>query len=684
MLDQFQDAYDAMAAPQPGEGVDLPASFGQSFEDAWNNAQLAVSSIKAENARNQAISDYVDQIQAAGGDVNAAYAKQLAEGTPVQDQMGSMAQPDLLDVANGVVAKMQAAASAAGKELPFQPLTGADIDNRAVQISQQAIGAHAAFAARVQGFAARAGEVLGDLAAGANDPMNIPAMLIPVEGLGVLGTAAAFGASGMATQAANEAVNAGYNEKIQPGYGDNGQAISNIAGAGIGGALFGGSVKAAGNILSRLMTGAWPTAMKDAANGLQSEANILGSNVLPGAEGEAVHQDALAQSIAQILRGDPVDPDIAAASQAVMARAQREQGFTLPKFDAAEVSRLSEEAALNERSAALTDQLAGLPAGDQGAAETLARLQEVERQLGEATTPEARRALSNRRDELLTDTNPETLQAAAAPIEQRRVALAEQSSIDARLQEIQDERAQAQLEQATSGETPQQPLSQRVPPYQAPTLFDVHLNRIDALMDMRDGAIAAGEGSPEAAFQTAGLARGVRALAQIGGSDMPDVEAQALARRVVASQTPDEARFILNQVTDRPRTLLSTLPSPEDFAEAAKADAADAPLPGSLTPDQLHERLASPETLNAMRADTERAIDDAAKGGNALQAPMGFRWATKSDGSLVMTGMFHNVPEYEPIFGNVADQLAEVDAMHELAARILACATPAAMAEAAQ
>ena len=67
---------------------------------------------------------------------------------------------------------------------------------------------------------------------------------------------------------------------------------------------------------------------------------------------------------------------------------------------------------------------------------------------------------------------------------------------------------------------------------------------------------------PSWPYSTSGIARGVRALAQIGGSDMPPVEAQALARRVVASGTPDEARFILNQVTDRPRTLMSTLAEP--------------------------------------------------------------------------------------------------------------------------
>ena len=61
------------------------------------------------------------------------------------------------------------------------------------------------------------------------------------------------------------------------------------------------------------------------------------------------------------------------------------------------------------------------------------------------------------------------------------------------------------------------------------------------------------------------------------------------------------------------------MPSPEDFAEAIKADAANAPRPQTLTADQISEQLAAPETLNAMRADAERAIDEAAQSGKALQ-----------------------------------------------------------------
>ena len=48
-----------------------------------------------------------------------------------------------------------------------------------------------------------------------------------------------------------------------------------------------------------------------------------------------------------------------------------------------------------------------------------------------------------------------------------------------------------------------------------------------------------------------------------------------------------------------------------------------APRPAQMTADQIRETLVSPEAADAMRADIERAIDDAAKGGKALQVPIG-------------------------------------------------------------
>jgi hypothetical protein len=314
MLDMFQSAFDQEAAPQPNEGRDLPETFGESFQDAWQAGQLATSAIRQQNARNQAVSEYADQIKAAGGDVDGEYARQLAMGGSVATSDGSTSGgPDPLEVANDVVAGMKARADAAGQMLPFSPMSSDDIDARAVQISQQAMASNAAMQARPQTVSSWLGKTAGALASAA-DPFNIPMAVIPVEGLGVLGTAAAFGGASALTQTANEAANSNFNERVQPGYAASGQAFRNIAEAGVsgaemgaGGALLGVGLKAAGAALTRISTGAWPTAAKDAANGIMSEANILDTNRLPGAEGEAAHQGALGQAIGQVLRDAPVD-----------------------------------------------------------------------------------------------------------------------------------------------------------------------------------------------------------------------------------------------------------------------------------------------------------------------------------------------------------------------------------------
>jgi hypothetical protein len=81
-------------------------------------------------------------------------------------------------------------------------------------------------------------------------------------------------------------------------------------------------------------------------------------------EGEGEHRAALSTAMDQILRGDPVDVNIGAASRDIMARAEAErQGFAVPKSaNMAEISRLSEEAGLNTRLGELGRQLSTMPA----------------------------------------------------------------------------------------------------------------------------------------------------------------------------------------------------------------------------------------------------------------------------------------------------------------------------------
>jgi hypothetical protein len=516
MLDMFADDYAQAAQPQANEGRDLPPTFGESFQDAWENGQLATSGIKQDNARAEAINEYIDKIKAAGGDIDAEYAKQAAEaGSYGEDQLGNTVQPDPLEVANGVVARMKASADTAGKQLPFQPMTSGDIDQRAAQISGQAITDNAAMQARPQTWGSRIGSFLGGAASATAEPYNIPLMAIPVEGLGIIGTAAAFGAATAATQAANEAVNAPFNERVQPGYAASGQAFSNIAEAGAGGALLGGGVKIAGNVLTRLLTGAWPTAAKDAANGIMSEADILNSNRLPGAEGEAAHNDALAKSIGQVLREDPVD---------VSAHIPDDSAFA--------------------------DRVGDLPT--------------------EAAPPQ----------------EPNTVRLYERPAE---------------------------------GEAPAQ-----LTPSAAEAPADARFVDIPA-------------DHPE-----------------IAGENAPGIDAATGAYRPF--EPSEDLASQLRPVQNAPIT--------ERAAEEAR--------PGSLTSDQIREQIAAPETANAVRADVERAIDEAAQGGKALQSPTGLAW----------TGGFdkRGQPILEPVFGNVADQLAEVDAMRQAADLIAQCAAPMAMA----
>jgi len=96
------------------------------------------------------------------------------------------------------------------------------------------------------------------------------------------------------------------------------------------------------------------------------------------------------------------------------------------------------------RDAELAANLDRLPAGDASAADRLNRLDAVEQQIAEATDPAALRKLNDRRDQILVDTNPEDLQAAAAPIEQRRVMESERAQIADQLKDVADEHARLQ------------------------------------------------------------------------------------------------------------------------------------------------------------------------------------------------------------------------------------------------
>lgn len=643
MLDLWQDDADrAAATPQPGEAQDVPAGFGEKFAGEWAHNGMVTGALANENTRNAAVGSFIDQIrQAGGGDAfDSAYAARVGNGDV------NLTSGDALDVANGVVAQLRQKSPS----LALQPITDDELNRRALGLQQGAQATYGDLQARGSTFAGALGGFLGGLSASAAEPQNIAALAIPIGGeLGLLRSVLMGAGIGAGSQAVSEALNPNRAQVEGPAY----SPLGEIAQAGVAGGAVGGIAHGLGALWTRVKTGAWPTSVRDAGNLVESEANIANTNILPGADGEAAHRDALGQSIDQILNGKPVNVDIARASQALMARLQSERPFAVPVVNMGEVARTSEEAGLQERGAAIADQLAVLPAGDQNAAETLARVRQIESDTAQAPSFEARRALSNRRDELLADTTPEQLQAAAAPIEQRRALEAEQSSINDRLGEIAAERAK--LTPPTGDAA--QPFNLGQTSGVAPTLFDIHQGRIDNLMEMRSGG-------PD---MRPSLESGVKALGDLTGADMPAEDVKDIASRVAAAKSDGEARAILNETVARPRTIRETLPARSQGAGDVNPAASRMPsVPDRSFADSVEPEatLADARNDRAMQAEAERQLDRLAAEKGDIQIPVG------AD------------ERGEPIYRSMADILDEAKADRDAAAQLEACMSP--MSEAAE
>jgi hypothetical protein len=322
---------------------------------------------------------------------------------------------------------------------------------------------------------------------------------------------------------------------------------------------------------------------------------------------------------------------------------------------------ISEEAGHQVRLGEIGNELARLPQGDLSARDRLNRLSAIDDQIANTTDRGALRALNTRRDQILVDTTPEALRAAATPIEQRQALELEQGQIERRLEDIAKERAGIEA-----------PTPPRLPVRQ--TLFGIHENRIDGLMDMRTkiGELAATAAEQRAAETAAGelpfkgvsadtvhdfhvlrMAEGLRQLGVIGGHDMGAEDARELALRVTRARTDDEARGIIQSVTDRPITMLDTLPSPAEFAAARKLDAATMPEPPVHSTEDMQKTLASPQHEEALRADIDRA-----RAAADIKIPVGVD------------------ADREPIMGSLDREMKKIDDYHAIAEQVQACAAP--------
>src|SRR6516164_4655115 len=216
----WTDPQRAVAPALDTSGRDLPMTFGETFSAAWSRNTLFSQDYFGENDRMSALSDYTNKVKAMTGEDVAA---QLDYGT-----YGGGMMPDshaLLRQANDKVNELKKK----NPELELEPLSPEQFEANAVAKRKQADADFEETISRPRGAGATVGRVLGGLAAGAADPVNIAALaMAPEAGLGILASALRWGEISAVAAATGTALGAPYQEQVQPGYLASGQPLLDI------------------------------------------------------------------------------------------------------------------------------------------------------------------------------------------------------------------------------------------------------------------------------------------------------------------------------------------------------------------------------------------------------------------------------------------------------------------------
>lgn len=288
-LDMFQrDRDEAAGYALANSAPDLPVEAGEAFSTAFLRAALFGQSTAALNARTAAAAEYAGELEAATGDQSLRAS--LSSGG--------------IDRLNARIRQI------AGErpDLGLRELDDDELTKRQAAKSRQAVADYRAMADREKTLGGTIGFFAGGAVGDITDPVNLTTFpLAAPASLGIIGTAAAWSAIGGGTQLAIEALGAPYRERIQPGYVASGEPLANIVGTAAFAGVLGSGIKGAAAAWTRLRTGEWPRSVRDAGNVVDSEANIQGSNALPGVEGEVAHREALGKAIDDIAAGKPVD-----------------------------------------------------------------------------------------------------------------------------------------------------------------------------------------------------------------------------------------------------------------------------------------------------------------------------------------------------------------------------------------
>lgn len=639
VLDLFQRDHEVSARPRPSEGTQLPAGFGDVYAAAAADAVAFGQTTNFLNRRTAAAADYATEMEKATGDPSLRAT--LATGG--------------LDALN----KRLIALSADNPHLDIKPLTSEDLDRRGLEIGTAVHLTAAEMAQREKTIGGKIGGALGTMVGMSVDPLNLVAMpLAPAEGLGLLATSLRWGAITGMTQTANEVIGLPGREQVQPGYEATGAPLINIGEAALVGGVLGGGIKGLGMLWTRAKTGAWPQSVRDAGNVIESEGNILSTNVYPTLEGEVAHRTALQESIENLVNGRPINvdreitPSILGAYEARLgpvmeARAKaigadeaafaiEREGARLPPpmerlsevqlGDFRTATRQVEAAAMEQRSKIAAEQL-GLT-GEHAALAQRVEVRDTLRADVEAMRTEigavrsriaqARPAIDEVTQGRLAAIDAELKGQISA--ERRSVLEGERSSITETLAKTgpEDRRLVASLEAEARGleraaakkERDLARLDQKI------TKATEGLAARQAALPVREARVGERVAAAREAA-TGALRKAVGRLAKDGyGLRLPREEAEAIAQRIMGA-TDEEAPVILRAITEE---LV-------DRAQAARAAAPEPQLP-----------FGTPKPTEQQRARAEFHTEEMRKGITALAREVGAE-LPREDAAAIATAL---------------------------------------------
>lgn len=602
------DQTDALADASRHSAAELPSTFTDNLDGAWDTGRLLGQSVSGNLRRAQALSDWMDEVKAKTGQnvMLPEFADQAPESASVDSLNARLRQ-----------------IRASNPDVQIPDLTDDEIQRRADDIGRRQLSDAAGLSQRESTFGGSVGRLLGSTAAAATDPINLLAFpLAAPASFGVVGTALAWGGIAGGSQAVIETLNAPNMERIQPGYVESGAPVLNVLGAAGMGAALGGGFKGLGALWTRQKTGAWPRSIRDAGNVVESEAQIADTNRFTGVDGEAYHRTELQSTIDDLVSGRPAfdqrslpegsvlasyDAKLApimeararaaAASESAIAfereaarlppTMERLSEVQLSEFrtaadqarqtadsaraglDAEGLSIAGDREALTQRQAGLTslqDNVSGLrddlarveqrltdarPPTDDA---TQARLAAIEDQLSGQTSRETQALLEQERAQIT-----ETL-AKTSPEDRRLIA-----SLTAERNGLQKALARAEKELGKSSASIDR--------------TGTRLSAREQALPRRRDTVATREASAQETAAT-GLRRSVARLAEDGyGVRLPRDDAQALAQHVMSAPA-DQVEQALRDVTEELVTR----------AVALRRDAPD--LPGIGRPSPVSEQRA--------------------------------------------------------------------------------------------